>query len=132
MVMFSIGSELGFVFIKNPQFSFSGLDGFLEVSLSASESLDSLSGFLDFIGSMLNSGFIIFDFSVAFMCFGSESFIAFFLLSSKIGDHVSEETSNVVHWGVAAHLESDGVEKVLTEFGGINSFKSTDELFVAT
>ncbi len=111
----SVFSDLLFVLVEEDEFSLSGLDGLLEVSLSVSEGLDGSGSFLDLVVGMLDSGIVFVDLSLAFDVLSGLGFVSFFLLSLDVSDHVSEEGGDVIHGCVGFQLEGDGVKEILTE-----------------
>lgn len=120
VVLSSLGSGSSFLFIKHDEGSFTGGDVFLEDSLSGSEGFDSNGGFSNFVGSMIHSSLESSELVITFTHFGGMSFVSVSLLSSEVSHHVSDEVSDVLHWGSGGHLKSNSIEEIFTEFGFVD------------
>lgn len=99
-VLSSLGSGSSFLFIKHNESFLTSVNIFDQLSLSGSERFDSLSGLLDFISGMRDSGIVVSNLIFAFSHFGRVSIVSRLLLSFKVIHHVSDEVSNILHWGV--------------------------------
>jgi len=131
-VLGSLGSSGSFLLIKGDELLLTLLDVSIELSSSLSERSDSLGGLLDLVGGVGDSTVVLSDLVGAFTHLVGVSNIGFLLLSLEIVDHVSNEVGNILHWGVGLHLESNGVEEVLTELVRVDSVKSVVDLLVRT
>jgi len=131
-VLGSLGSGSSFLLIKHNESGLTGGDVLLEGSLSGSERFDGLGGLLDLVGGVGDSGVVGSNLLGAFTHLGGVSVISSLLLGSKVVHHVSDEVGNILHWGVGFHLESNGVEEVLTELARVDVVKSVGELLVGT
>ena len=131
-VLGSLGSCGSFLLIKHDEGLLTSSDVLDELSSSRSKRFDGLGGLLDLVGGVGDSSVVGSDLIGAFTHLVGVSSISFLLLSSEIAHHVSNEVGNILHWGVGLHLESNGVEEVLTELVRVDSVKSVVELLVRT
>jgi len=131
-VLGSLGSGGSFLLIKHNEGGLTGGDVLDESSLSGSERFDGLGGLLDLVGGVGDSSVVGGDLVGTFTHLDGVSVVSRGLLGSEVVHHISDEVGNILHWGVGLHLESDGVEEVLTELVRVDSVKSVGELLVGT
>jgi len=131
-VLGSLGSSGSFLLIKHDEGLLTSSDVLDELSSSSSKRFDGLGGLLDLVGGVGDSGVVSGDLVGAFTHLGGVSIISRLLLGSEVVHHISNEVGNILHWGVGFHLESNGVEEVLTELARVDVVKSVGELLVGT
>jgi len=131
---FVVGSSLdfgGFLLGIEHLKSVTVLDNsFLEVRSLGGVSSDGLSGFLDLVSGMLDSGVVVSLLGLAFVHLGGMSLIGLLLLFLEVVDHVLEEVGNIGHGAFGLELESNGVEEVFTKFTAVDGGKSGFDLVV--
>jgi hypothetical protein len=107
-------------------------DLFLELLSLLGEGSNSLGGFRDLVGGVIDSGGVISLLLFAFTHLDGVSVIGFLLLFSKVVHHVSDEVSNILHGAFRFQLKSNGIEEVFTERGSVNLQKSVLKFVVGS
>jgi hypothetical protein len=107
-------------------------DSLLELSSLGGEGPDSLGGFGDLVGGVVDSGLVVSLLCGTFTHFDGVSVIGFLLLFSEVVHHVSDEVGNVLHGAFRFQLKSNSVEEVFTEVGSINLQKSVLEFVISS
>jgi len=116
----SLFSSVFLISIKSDKCLLVDNDLFLKSSSLGGKFSDGLGRFLDLCGSMAHSGVVVSFLVFAFGHFGGVSFLSISLLLLEVIDHVSDEIGDVLHGSIGFQLESNGIEKIFTEFAFIN------------
>ena len=99
LILGSLGSGGGFLFVKHDEGSLTGLDVLDELSSSGSEGLDGLGGLLDLVGGVGDSSLEVSFLLGALTHLGGMGLVSSLLLGSEVVHHVSDQVGNVLHWG---------------------------------